>query len=302
MIIREHLYRPITGRVLTLGRQTIGITYEEFMELLKAENYSVPDKVLKAVKFESDHNTRIREKNSDFISDKVFFDLLEIKQVSIMDVSDYEKADIIHNLNNPIPTSLEGQFDFIIDGGTFDHLFDLRVAFENIVKMLKTGGRVFQWNAASNFTGDTYLSFGPDFFYDYYVLNKFVDCKVYLAEIDIRGGQRELWDIYQFTGTKYRYFNSKRILMVIVLAEKGPDSTYNRMPIQSQYRDQHLKQAYFDNQKVMSLSTRKSYQGSIGTKAMILGNKIINNILRKVSSLGKPSEKMIEGYRYIGKI
>lgn len=302
MIVREHLYKPITGRVLCLGRQTIGITYEQFVELLKQENYLVSNDVLDSTKSEHDNQTRVGKKNSDFISDKVFFDLLGIKQVRSMDVSTYEKADIIHDLNKPIPKNLEGQFDFIIDGGTFDHLFDLRTAFENVVKMLKVGGKVFQWNAASNFAGDTYLSFGPDFFYDYYVLNKFADCKVYLAEVDVRGGQKEQWDIYEFVGTKYRYFYSKRVVMVIVLAEKGPSSTYSRMPVQLQYRDAHLKQEYEDNQKIISLSARRSYRGSARTKIKALANKIRNRIVREIGYLGTSEEKVIQGYRYVGKI
>jgi len=33
--------------------------------------------------------------------------------------------DIIHDLNRPIPDTLSGTFDFIYDGGTLEHVFDL---------------------------------------------------------------------------------------------------------------------------------------------------------------------------------
>jgi len=326
MLIREHIHRPIKGRVLTLGRQTIAMNYEQLIQLLEQENFSISDQVLKDIKIKYDNQTRVGKKNTDFISDEVFFNLLGVKQLSVMDVSEYESADILHDLNKPIPASLEGQFDFIIDGGTFDHLLDLRVAFENVVKMLKTGGRVFQWNAASNFTGDTYLSFSPDFFYDYYTLNKFTDCKVYLVETDVRGGQREPWDVYEFSGTKYRYFHSKRILMVIVLAEKGANSTYDGIPIQSQYRDDHILQIYKDGQKAISLSDRKPYKGSeLGMKINSseinkpVRKSIFNKVVSKYKEKGlawvfykclnnlnpfsrKPERREVEGYRYVGKI
>lgn len=321
MLIREHIYRPIKGRVLTLGRQTISMTYEQFIELLKQENFPIAGQILEDVKIKYDNQTRAG-KETNFIRDEVFFDLLGIKKINVMDVSNYEGADILHNLNDPIPTSLEGQFDFIIDGGTFDHLLDLRVAFENVVKLLKAGGRVFQWNAASNFAGAAYVSLGPDLFYDYYSLNKFADCKVYLAAVDDMG-QSELWDLYEFKGAKeYGYFYSKRILMTVVIAEKGMDSTYSSIPVQTQYRDAHLLQIYKDRQKIISLSDRKPYKGSMfgirvrkpktrkSTKSPIL-NKIVlkykENGLAWVCSkclrrLKRYIKREIEGFRYIGKI
>ena len=53
------------------------------------------------------------------------------------DVSAYEGADIIHILNLPVPKSSYGEADFIVGGGTFDHLFDMRVASENVVNLIR---------------------------------------------------------------------------------------------------------------------------------------------------------------------
>jgi hypothetical protein len=327
MIVREHMYKPVMGRVLILGRQTVGLTPEQLVELLKQENYPISDQTLKILKAEHDNETRMGKKvDSKFISDKAFFRSLGINQFNNMDISTYEGADIIHDLNEPAPTSLEGQFDFIIDGGTFDHLLDLRTAFENVVKMLKVGGRVFQWNAASNYTGANYISFSPDIFYDYYSLNKFADCKVYIGEVDSRD-QGELWDVYEFMPVKYRPFYSNKYLMTIVLAEKGPDSTYDKIPVEDLYRDEHLRQAYKDSQKAIASSKRRPYEGS--SSGMRVGgpttgkparrsflNKVISRyrdkglawVVRKsfnrvVSPFSEKNRRQdIEGYRYVGKI
>jgi len=321
MLIREHLYRPIKGKVLTLGRQTISMTYGQFVQLLKQENFPVSQESLKDLEKKHDSLTRAG-RDTNFISDEVFFDLLGIKNVNVMDVSSYEGADILHNLNDPIPASLEGVFDFIIDGGTFDHLLNLRIAFENVVRLLKPGGRVFQWNAASNFTGGAYVSLGPDIFYDYYSLNKFTDCKVYLAAVDDMG-QNELWDLYEFSGDKeYGYFYSKRILMTVVLAEKGMDSTFGLIPVQSQYRDEHLKQVYRENQEAFALSKRKGYQGTclgirlrrskihrpktepllttVSLKYKQNGAKWV--FLKCLKRIERYIKKQVTGFRYIGKI
>ena len=324
LIVREHLYKPIQGTVLTLGRQTIAMTYEQVLELLQQEGYVVPDHILSETQVIQDQKTR-HGKGTTFISDNVFFGLLGIKDLLAMDVSSYEDADILHDLNKPIPETLYGQFDFIIDGGTFDHCFDVRIAFENVVKMLKTDGRVFHWNAASNFTGVTYLSFGPDLFYDYYVLNQFVDCKVYVAELDSIS-QGELWDFYKFEGQD-RYdsrLRSKRVQVVVVLAEKGPSSTWDRIPVQTVYRDAYLWEPYKTGKQLIQKSNRKplvehgglalpdthKQRGSRRLMTLLIQlrgripdkwKRIIPLKLRtKVNAMLQKNE--IRGYRYVGRI
>ena len=184
LIVREHLHKPLGSRVLCLGRQVPFMNYKQVIELLNQEGFTPTPESAEKAKASPDRDTR-EGRGTNFISDTGFYGMLGVEDLSVMDVSTYEGADTIHNLNLPVPESLYGQFDFIIDGGTFDHLFDIRVAFENVVKMLRPGGRVLQWNAASNFTGDGYLCFGPNLCYDYYTVNQFADCKVYVAEVDV---------------------------------------------------------------------------------------------------------------------
>lgn len=322
MIVREHMYKPINGRLLCLGRQTIAMTYEQAIELLEQEKYPLSNQAQKKTKEECDTLTRCG-KGTNYISDSAFFSLLGIDDFSVMDVSSYEGADILHDLNEPVSKSLEGQFEFIIDGGTFDHLLDLRTAFMNVVKMLTPNGRIFQWNAASNFTGAAYVSLGPDLFNDYYTLNKFADCKILIAEGD-SFGQKELWNMYEFAETeKYGWFYSDQILMTIVMAERAPDSTWDKLPVQSQYRDERLIQAYKDNQEIMSKSLRKPYKGS----GIRVSHASMNAIREKISvkyrekglswvcqrcfnELGKkikekwPRQKKgaVVGFKYVGKL
>lgn len=327
LIVREHLYKPIRGKVLTLGRQTITMTYEQTIELFRQEGYVPPLEVTEGIVINHDQKTRVGKKGTNFITDDVFFGLLGVKELTVIDVSEYEGATILHDLNKPIPQSLYEQFDFIIDGGTFDHMFDIRTAFENVVKMLKIGGRIFQWNAASNFTGAAYISFGPDLFYDYYVLNQFVDCKVYVAEVDTLS-QRELWDFYEFEGRdEYSHLRSERIQMIVVLAEKGTSSTWDRMPIQVQYRDAYLGEPYRTGKRLIQESERQPLIGRGGLtlqeqreqeqrdshdlKQLLLiqlKGIIPDKWKRRIPQMLKTlvytllEEKKIDGYRYVGRI
>jgi len=255
-LVASHKVNPIRGNVLALGKQTIGITLSKALEIFQEQDCEVnPNFNLDDIK--SDSVTRMRLNN--LMDDESFFRLFGDVNYQTMDVSDYEQASIIHNLNDPIPQNLEESFDFIIDGGTFDHLFDLKTSFANVVKLLKPKGRVFQWNAASNYSNAGYLSFSADFFYDYYALNNFSDCQTFFAQSYFLGAQN--WFISKFVPPaksqrypefKQSYFYS----MVIVLATKGESSTYDQIPIQLQYRDANLIEAYqktvekFDSQQL----------------------------------------------------
>lgn len=317
LIVKEHLYKPIKGKVLSLGRQTIAMTYEEVIDLLKQERCLPSKEILSKLDISYDQETR--ERKCGYVSDKLFWELLEVTDLVNLDVSDYEGADIIHNLNEPIPESLQERFDFIIDGGTFDHLVDLRVAFQNCAKLLKSGGRIFQWNAASNGVGAAYISLGPNLFYDFYVLNQFNDCKVYIAEID-DWGQLEDWDFYLLERSHaLGSIRSGRIQLVVVLAEKGELSSWNLVPIQAAYRDEELWAPYRNGEMALEKSNRKPWTGrgevasvqrpgflkqSLTWLRVRIPRSLKKKIPMKVKAVANNaiSEKKSTGFRYIGRI
>ena len=117
LIIREHAWRPITGTVLLLGRQTMFFTPEYAMALVREAGLPVPN-----VDFRADSSTRLSKES--YISDEDFFRLLGVPTIRALDVSAYEGADIVHDLTTPIPPEMEGIADFILDGSTLDNVFD----------------------------------------------------------------------------------------------------------------------------------------------------------------------------------
>lgn len=264
VIIQEHKYKPITGKVLTLGKQLIAMTMEETLTIISDQGL-IPNKSTYDDSFNVT-SSKVRHSNqNNWISDSTFFSLLGVHEIYSIDVTDYEGADLIHDLNNPVDPSLHEKFDFIIDGGTFDHLLDLRISFENVCNLLKKDGRVIQWNAASNFTGLAYLSLGPDLFYDFYVFNNFKDCKVYIAEAD-SPGQLLDWDFYYFSSPiSYQKFNSPRNQMVIVIAEKKESFKKITYPVQSQYRDSDTREIAGRNIKRVGNCSRPILSGNLNS-------------------------------------
>jgi hypothetical protein len=85
--------------------------------------------------------------------------------VASLDASAYEGAEIIHDLNKPIPDNLVGRFDLVIDGGTLEHVFNFPAALENAMKMVKVGGHLFLMTPANNQCGHGFYQFSPELFF-----------------------------------------------------------------------------------------------------------------------------------------
>jgi hypothetical protein len=59
-----------------------------------------------------------------------FFEALGAEELICTDVSDYEGATLIHDMNAPLPAAYAGKFDLVFDGGTLEHIFNFRARFE----------------------------------------------------------------------------------------------------------------------------------------------------------------------------
>lgn len=108
---------------------------------------------------------------------ETLFERLGFGQIEAMDFSDYEGASIIHDLNAPLPESLEGQFDFIYDGGTLEHVFNVPGALMSVFRMLKPGGRFVSVNGMNGWVGHGLYQFNPELAYSFW--SRGCGCKVH---------------------------------------------------------------------------------------------------------------------------
>ncbi len=99
---------------------------------------------------------------------ETFLKYLGARSVVAMDKSPFEGAEIIHDLNKPVPSDLRGKFDFILDGGTLEHVFNFPAAVENMKSMLRPGGLFVGINPANNQLGHGFYQFSPDLFWRVY--------------------------------------------------------------------------------------------------------------------------------------
>jgi SAM-dependent methyltransferase len=95
-------------------------------------------------------------------ADGFFRDFLGTESLSVMDYSGYEGANVLHDLNGPVPDSLCNRFDAVVDGGSLEHVFNFPVAVSNLMRMARPSGRVFLFLPANNLCGHGFYQFSPE--------------------------------------------------------------------------------------------------------------------------------------------
>jgi SAM-dependent methyltransferase len=246
-IVREHTYSPIAGDVLLIGRQTVYLSPREALEIVADHGMSAGN--IKVADIEIDHNTVRRREGGETISDAALFKLLGNDRVRALDHTDYEGAEVFHDLSNPLPNSLKEIADFVIDGSTLDNCFNPALTIKTYAELLRPGGRLLAIDTYSNFF-DPYVIVTPLWFFDYFVINGFSDCQVYVL-VSLPGGATNTFSINRglLFNTEpdpteaVRNFVSPYEMAMIVIAEKAKNSTSDKWPTQHQYR---TKQQWVD--------------------------------------------------------
>ena len=85
--------------------------------------------------------------------------------VRALDLSPVEGAEIVHDLGRPVPGELEQRFDLVLDGGSLEHVFDVRQALANYMRMVRVGGRLVIQTVANNHCGHGFYQFSPELFF-----------------------------------------------------------------------------------------------------------------------------------------
>lgn len=98
-------------------------------------------------------------------ADDFFQVLLGVESLSMIDNSSYEGANVIHDLNYPIPQKFEQAFDVVIDSGTLEHVFNFPCALANCMRMVKLNGTLFICVPANNCLGHGFYQLSPELFF-----------------------------------------------------------------------------------------------------------------------------------------
>lgn len=136
-------------RVLTIGRQNLYVTGAQIGRLARGYGIDIDPSAYAW----GGH------------SDQLLQDFLGASEVVAVDVSDYEGASLLHDMNTPFRDDWHEAFDVVIDGGTLEHVFNAPVALANCMNAVRVGGSLFVITVANNHMGHGFYQFSPEFFY-----------------------------------------------------------------------------------------------------------------------------------------
>jgi hypothetical protein len=199
------------ARTLTLGRQSLYMTQAEYEAVYPG---APPDPT---ARFADDFLFRLGARTLDAI-----------------DVSGYEGANIIHDLNWPL-VEPEKRWTCVFDGGALEHIFHFPTAIKNCMEATAIGGHFLTACPWTGFAGHGFYQFSPELLYrvlspenGFEIERMLFRCNGrWLAIIDPRITGRRFE--YQSKEATLLFASARRIRQTNVLAHPPQQSDYATM-------------------------------------------------------------------------
>jgi SAM-dependent methyltransferase len=161
-------------------------------------------------------------------------------QIDAMDVSNFEGATIVHDLNEPLPARLRSQYDAVIDSGTLEHIFNVPTACRNIMDALKVGGHFFAALPANNYCGHGFYQFSAEFFYrtfsedNGFEVRKLFVAPFYVAGKWLDGPVFEVSDPEEMR-SRVEIVGNRKMMFLVQARKTAQRSPFAKWPQQSDY-------------------------------------------------------------------
>jgi hypothetical protein len=169
-------------------------------------------------------------------SESLFVGAFKAASVLTLDISNYQGAAIIQNLNLDILEQNKSVCDVVIDLGTLEHCSDVGQALANIFMMLNSDGIYLFGLPANNWLNHGFFQFSPTFF------NGFCRQNISLRLIDLRYSLLgRLQDLPSGPFSSICYLRTAVPLGLIGIIKKSESFALDMNYIQDRYIDEHEK-------------------------------------------------------------
>jgi len=219
-------------KVITIGRQNLNLKEKEMNDLLIKAGLFNED----AKKIFSQHGNGMNphSKGNFRVYSESFFNLLGASVTDSMDVSDYEGATVIQDLNKPMG-DLKKKYTLVLDGGSLEHVFNFPVAIKNCMDLIEKNGYYIGITPSNNFFGHGFYQFSPELYFRVFnESNGFKVIKMFFF-IDKKGTPiYELLDPLDLR-TRSTMVNSAPTYLFIIAQKTEEKVVFEKTPQQSDY-------------------------------------------------------------------
>lgn len=223
LLLREHARSAFSGALLQLGRQSVEVDGAGLRGLAARTG------------------ARVGAAPEGPLDDRALFAAMGFERVSALDVSAFEGADVIHDLNAPLPEAQRGRYDVVLNGGSLEHVFHVPNALSCVFDALRVGGRAVHIAPTSNLIDHGFYSFSPTLLHDYHAANGWTIHAPYVFQAR---SFSDPWTVYRYEPGSFASladrFHDVRLSGVTMaglffVVEKTAQTTRDVIPQQGQY-------------------------------------------------------------------
>jgi hypothetical protein len=228
LLVRAKQNGTSFARTVTIGRQSLAIPRDELAVMAQRLKIPMPDRSSIA---------------ADGFGDDFLRRFLGVETLTSIDYSHYQGASIIHDLNMPVDASLHRSFDALIDGGTVEHIFDIKQTLTNYMNMVALDGSIFIYTTSNNLCGHGFYQFSPEFFYrvfnnaNGYVVENISLIETPLLSVEVSRRQRcfDTQDPAEL-GQRVQIVNDKPVMVFVHARRVDDEPPFQQPPLQSDYK------------------------------------------------------------------
>lgn len=194
------------GNTMTIGRQEIHIGQDKI-------NYTL----------NSTHDY-----SKDIFCENMLRNEFQATAVDSIDISNFEAATHIADLNLPLKESDFLKYDTVFDGGCLEHIYNAPQALKNCSSLTNLGGQILHVLPGNNFCGHGFWQFSPELFFSLYsISNGYDDTEVFLADL----GDSQNWYkvIKPVDGARINIYSSRAIYILVRTTLSRLDFLHNNI-------------------------------------------------------------------------
>jgi hypothetical protein len=141
------------GKTLMIGRQILNLDFSELKRDLSGFGLYKDDKQVEGLL-----------NNYNGYSES-FLQLLGAETIDSLDYSNYEGANLLHDMNLPIPEEWKAKYQTVLESGSIEHIFNFPISIRNCMEMVAPGGDLLIITPVNNIMGHGFYQFSPEVFY-----------------------------------------------------------------------------------------------------------------------------------------
>lgn len=235
--------------------------------------------------------------DNNFYADKIILKKFDAKSLVTIDNSNFEEANLIIDLNEPLKENIK-QYDTVIDFGTSEHVFNVSECLKNISKLCKINGNIIHSLPANNNCGHGFWQFSPELFFSIYSAeNGYFNTEVFIFDLTDR---EYIWKVYKQNPGERIELNSDVPIYIACKTTKIKDKELSVQQSDYVFRWDH-KNIGLDVSKKNNLS-KFLKKIKVGVKNLILKNSTVKNKYIKYEGRKFSSKKTFSKSKYLEKI